>query len=141
MPLITPDFSESSDAPWQEGIYNARIEGAEVKTSQKGNTYVRWTLSVFGAEGEYAKFNNRKVWHNTMCSGKAAGMLKKFVKAATGEAPAEGKGLDTDALIGREVSLTITQGYDQDGNVSDFPEVKAVNAVQQYLRTTYLVPA
>lgn len=130
MPLITPDFSESSDAPWQEGIYNARIEEATVKTSQKGNQYVRWTMSVFGAEGDYAKFNNRKVWHNTMLSGRGAGMLKKFIKAATGEVLAEGQGLDTDALIGREVALTITQGFDQDGNVSDYPEVKAVNSVQ-----------
>ena len=126
MPVITPDFSEASDQPIQAGTYNARILKSEQRTSQNGNDYIKWTLSLFGCEGEYAALNNRYVWYNTMLSGRGASMLKKFVKAATGETPpAE---FDTDSLVGKEVCLVLVPGVDQQGNPSDYPDVKAVTA-------------
>lgn len=127
MALVTPDFSESTDGPIMPGDYAARILKAEVKTSQAGNTYVKWELGLFNCDGDYAKYNDRKVWHNTMLTGRGAGMFKKFVKAATGEAPAEGRGFDTDTMIGREIRVTLAERLDQDGTVSDYPDVKAVH--------------
>ena len=114
MPLITPDFSEATDYELiPEGVYNTRISGSQVKTSQAGNQYVNWTMDIFGAEGEYEKFNNRKIWHITMCSGAAAGRLKQFVKAVTGEVP-DGS-FDTDELIGRECAVTVAHRVDPQG--------------------------
>lgn len=127
MPIIEPDFSESTDKPIEAGTYNARIMSSEVRTSQAGNQYVKWKLSLYGCEGEYACFNNRYVWHNTMLTGRGAGMLKKFVKAATGAEPTVP--FDTDSLVSKEVSLVLVPGTDQQGNPSDWPEVKAVTPI------------
>lgn len=127
MALVEPDFSESVDKAIIPGTYNARIQQAEVKTSQAGNKYVKWTLSIFGCEGDSSVYNNRYVWHNTMLTGRGAGMLKKFVKAATGEEP-QGA-FDTDALVGRELSITLKERLNDDGTVSDYPDVAAVATV------------
>ena len=124
MALITPDFSEANDKVIEVGLYNTRITKTDLKTSQAGNQYVQWTLDIFGAEGDYAQFNNRKVWHNTMCSGTAAGMLRKFVKAATGEDPTAK--FDSDDLIGREIAVTIGH-RNYEGNIQ--ADVKAVQQI------------
>ena len=124
--MISPDFSEATEFELvPEGIFNTRITKTEVKTSQAGNQYVNWTLDIFGAEGEYEKVNNQKIWHITMCSGKASGMLKKFVKAVTGEDPVPS--FDTDDLLGREVEVTIAHRVDQQGEKR--ASVKAVRAL------------
>lgn len=123
-PEISVDLSEAVDLTVVPGIYPARITNAEVKPAKSGGNYIKWEMTIFGAEGDLARFNNHKVWHNTMTSGKGAGMLKTFYKAATG-AELTG-GLDTDALLGKEVNLTLAEGKDQNGQPSGYPEVKAV---------------
>ena len=129
MAQITVDLSEAVElASVPPGVYPARISGAEVKATKAGTgNYIKWEMTIFGAEGELTRFNNSKVWHNTMTSGKGAGMLKQFVKAATGEELSGG--LDTDTLLGKEVSLTLAEGKDQHGQPSGYPEVKAVKAL------------
>ena len=125
MAQITVDLSEAVEMSGVvPGVYNARITGAEPKTSKAGGTYVAWELTIFGAEGELSRFNNHKAWHNTMTSGKGAGMLKSFYKAATGE-DLTGS-LDTDNLLGKEIQVTLTEGKDQHGQPSNYPSVKAV---------------
>ncbi len=121
MALITPDFSEAQDKLIPVGVYNARVVKTDAKKSQKGDTYVMWTLQLFGAEGDYEEFNDYKLWHNTMCSGVASGMLKKFVKAVTGEEPTPS--FDTDDLLGAELAVTIAHKI-YEGEPK--PEVKAV---------------
>jgi len=124
--LITPDFSEETSFELiPEGVYNTRIVKTEVKTSQAGNQYVNWTMDIFGAEGDYEKFNNQKIWHVTMTSGKAAGMLKQFVKAVTGEGPRPE--FDTDDLLSRELEVTVAHRIDQQGEKR--VSVKAVRAL------------
>jgi len=107
MALITPDFTDAVDfGPIPVGVYNTRIVKSELKTSQKHNQYVNWTLEVFGAEGDFEEYNGRKIWHTTMCSGKASGMLKTFVEAATGEdVPTN---FDTDDLLSREIAVAVS---------------------------------
>lgn len=123
MALITPDFSEDT-SELAEGVYSARIVEATPGTSQRtGHGYVFWNMEIFSAEGDYAKFNGRKVRKLTMFQGKAGKQIEKFYKSVTGEAPVDSQ-WDTDALIGRECTITIAQKPDQNGEMR--PEVVAV---------------
>ena len=130
-PEITVDLSEAVELGGVvPGKYGARVSGAEVKTTNAGTgQYVKWEMTIFGAEGELARYNNHKVWHNTMTSGKGAGMLKKFVKAATGQELTGN--LDTDAVLGKEVLVTLKEGK-RDGVPTGYPEVVAVNPFQPF---------
>jgi hypothetical protein len=111
---ITPDFSEAVEqntvvAP---GLYKARVEAVEQKTSKAGNNYLQWTMGIFGAEGDQARFNNHKLWHNTMLSGKGAGILKDFLTATIGEA----RQFQTDEVLGKEVSVMVKNTVMENGN-------------------------
>lgn len=117
--LVNPDFSDAQD-PIEPGEYFVRIEKCEQKTSKNGNAYLNWTLKTFNEEEE--KNNDRAMWHTTMLEGRGAGMLKDFVKAATGEPPAGS--FDTEELIGRELKVVV--GQDSEGRT----QIKAVRQVQ-----------
>jgi hypothetical protein len=128
--LITPDLSEAVETGGQvtPGIYTARVATPELKTSKDGNQYIKWTLEIFGAEGELSKFNKWKVYYNTMLSGKGAGMLKGFYKACTGtEFP--GGAFDWSLLVGSEIEITLVEGKPYNGEPSKYPEVKAVKQI------------
>ncbi len=128
--LITPDLSEAVEqAAVVPGVYSTRVTALELKTSKAGGQYIKWTMTIFGAEGELARFNNHKVWHNTMLSGKGAGMLKTFYKACKNEEFAGGA-FDWSTLVGSEVSTTIVEGKDQTGQPSGYPEVKAIKPIK-----------
>lgn len=121
---ISPDFSEAQDigTPFPEATFKTRITGCEQKTSKAGATYLSWTLDVFGADGEFSTYNNRKIWLNTMISGPGAGILKSFVKAAlkTTEVP---KNFDTDTLLGKELLVTTKPSF-YEGQERSNPEIK-----------------
>jgi hypothetical protein len=119
-PLFTPDFSEAAEdlAP---GTYQVRITNCEEKTSQAGNTYLKWTLDTINEQDP--KNNGRKLWHNTMLSGKGVIMLKRFWDAATDGADM-GTQFDSEQLLGKELSVTI------DKNEKGYAEVKAVKSIQ-----------
>lgn len=128
MPNITPDFSEAVEAtPIPDGVYNARITEAKVEKAKKsGDAFLKWKLTIFGAEGDAAKYNGWPVFYNTMIGGKGAGMLKTLIKAATGVEPAGA--FDTDELLGKEVTLTLKQRMQEDGTPAAWPDVKSVKA-------------
>lgn len=121
MALIKPDFSEvqSAVAP---GVYAARIKECESKESKKGSTYLNWKLELFGNP----EINDRVIFLATPVTGKGAFRLKELYKAAMGEDLDENGQFDTDSLITREITVTLVEGKDQDGNVRSFPDVKAV---------------
>lgn len=129
--IITPELSEAVDTPSEPippGVYKVRIEDAEVKQTKAGTgSYLSWKLKIFGAEGDHAKYNNWPVFYSTMTSGKGAGMLKALYKAALGQ-ELTGQ-FDATELFGREVQVAIAQRRDQDGNVSRWPDVKSVKAL------------
>lgn len=127
--LITPDLSEAVEAAdgITPGVYSARVAGFEVKEAKSGGKYLKWTLVIYGAEGDLAKFNNWKVFYNTMTSGKGAGMLKSFYKACMGS---ELEGTFAPAnLVSCEVAITVVQGKNQDGSPSKYSEVKSVKTL------------
>jgi len=128
---ITPDFSNASEsAPIPAGVYKTRITGCEQKTSQRtGNSYLNWKLTIFGADGELSRQNNRPLFLVTMFSGPGAGRLKDLCKAATGAVPTGS--FDTDNLIGKEVEVVVADRIDQQtGQPSSFPDVKHVRAIR-----------
>lgn len=123
---ITPDFSEAVEfTAITPGTYKMRIVDCEQKTSQKNDPYLKWKFQLFGAEGAYAKFNNAHVWTNTMITGKGAGKLKELL-VATGW---QSGSFDPQQLLGKEVVGVLVTGKDQQGNPSDYPEVKSIKAL------------
>lgn len=128
--LITPDLSEAVETTGVvPGVYSARVTDLELKVSKAGGQYIKWTLTIFGAEGELTRFNNHKVWYNTMLSGKGAGMLKGFYKACKNKDFAGGA-FNWSTLTGSEVSVTLVEGKDQQGQPSGYPEVKAIKPLK-----------
>lgn len=128
--LITPDLSEATEntnEPIPGGIYNVRIVDVEEKTSKKGAKYLTWKLQIFGATGDFARFNNWPVFYSTMLSGSGASMLKTLYKAATHtDIPTP---FDTDVLLGKEVTITLMPGKSPTGETSKWPDVKGVKAL------------
>lgn len=132
--LLTPDLSEATemaDGVLPPGVYKARVTAMEKKTSkniESPTPYIKWTLTIFGAEGELSKYNNWKVYHNTMLAGKGTGITKAFVKACTGQ---ELEGAFNFALLhGAELQVTLAEGKPYNGEPAKFPEVKKVEQIQ-----------
>lgn len=121
MALIKPDWSEETK-PVQPGVYAARVKDGEIKTSKAGNTYVNWKLELFGTP----EVNNRVVFLSTPTGGPGIFRLAELYKAATGQEMDRNAPFDTDMLISREVTVTLVEGKDQNGNPKQFPDVKAV---------------
>lgn len=132
MALITPDFSEAADGV-PAGTYSAHIVKWEEKDSKAGpKTMVRWQFTVFNAPE--AKYNGQSVWTNTMVVGKGASMLQKLYRAAMGtDVPLNTAGkpeLDPDHLLGKTVSIVVTDGIDRStGEKTGYAEVKAIKAL------------
>lgn len=124
--IITPNFDEAAEnEPIQPGVYKARITDVTKKTSKAGNAMLDWKLTIFGAEGDYAKANNRPVFMNTMLEGKGSFRLRDLAKAALGAVPAA---WDTDEFLGKHVEIVLVEKRDLQGEISSFPDVKTVRA-------------
>lgn len=131
MPIITPDFSEAPESEAvPAGVYSARITECTQKLSKAGNAYLNWKLTIFGAEGELARQNNRPVFMMTMLDGKGAGRLKELARAALGRVPAAGEPLDTDEFLGKEIEVAVADRLKEDGTPSPFPDVRSVRALR-----------
>jgi len=133
--LITPDLSEAVETAGgiAPGVYSVRVSNPEIKDSKStpGNKYIQWDLTIFGAEGELARFNNWKVKYRTMLSGKGAGILKGFYKACTGQ-DFPGGAFDWSLLVGSEIQATLVTQKDMNtGEPTDFSEVKSVKPLNK----------
>jgi len=120
--LVNADMSEvTGNLP--PGIYSARMTECEKKESKKGNTYLKWKGEVFDSETH----NGSVFFHNTMIAGRGAFGLFDLYKAATGTELEKGSmELNTEQIIGQEIQVTLVESYDQQGNLSNFPEVKSI---------------
>ena len=103
-----------------------RVMSAEVKEWSSGVPYVNWKLETFGADDP--GLNGKTVYYSTNLSGKGVFTLQNLFKAATGEDL--GGEFDTEALVGREVKVTLGEDVDRDGNVRPYLGVKAVRALR-----------
>lgn len=108
------------------GEYHVNVTDAKMMTSKSGNPYIKWQFSVFG--NPEAKLNGQVVWTNTMTQGKGIFGLVKLFEAANKGQKLEGAKLDTAAILGKQVTIVVVPGKDQDGNPSGFPEVKSFRA-------------
>lgn len=126
MPLIQPDFSDILEK-LPEGVYKAHIVDVEEKTSQTGNPYVKWQLTVYDAPD--ARCNGKAVWTNTPTSGKGAFRLQQLYTAAMGK-KLEGA-FDSIELMGKSVLITVVNEQDRrTGEPTGYSEVKLIKALQ-----------
>ena len=129
---LLPDFSEAvdfDDAQIPPGVYKARVDSWEKKTSKKGEDYLSWKLVIFGAEGDLVRQNNRPVYMITMLRGPGAGKLKELLKSALGELPSAFEPGWQDTLIGKELQIALTKNIRPDGT-EGFPNVKSVKPLE-----------
>lgn len=110
-----------------EGDYNVNVVDAEQKTSKAGNPYLRWQFTVFNhAE---TKYNGQAIWHSTPTTGKGAFRLLQLYKAAVGsKLDKNATKLDPQQILGKQLSITVVNSHDQDGNPNGFTEVKGVRS-------------
>ena len=125
MALITPDLSEAPKN-LEPGDYSARVMSGEVKEWTNGVMYVNWKLETFGADDP--SLNGRTVWYSTNLSGKGVFTLQNLYKAAMGQ-DITGE-FDTEHLVGKEVSVTLGEETDQNGNPRPYLGVKAVKTLR-----------
>lgn len=124
MPLIHPDFSEvKSDSPVPAGTYSARVKECELKESKAGTAYLYWKIELFGSP----EINNRIVFTATPIRGPGAFRLQQFYRATMHQEINSKIGFDTDSLLGKELSVTLSERKDSEGNVMPFPDVKSVS--------------
>ena len=125
---ITPNFDEAvtfENVP--PGVYNARFDKVEQKTSKAGAQYLSWGLVIFGATGAAAQYNNRRISTMTMVEGKGAGRLQELLKATIG-LPDKGASFDPNDVLGKEVQVTLVKNIKPDGS-EGWPDVKTIKAI------------
>ena len=125
---IVPNYDDAVEfTPLPAGTYKARIVDCKEWQSKAANPMAKWTLKTFGSETK--NHNDQNIWHNTPLTGKGAGILKQFIRAATGEEPVPGP-FNSDILMGRTVKVTVVEGLKQDGSKSGYAEVKAIETLR-----------
>lgn len=121
---ITIDQSEVVDGI-PEGPYNVNVVDAEMKTSKNGNPYLRWQFTVFNHVEP--KYNGQAIWHSTPTTGKGAFRLLQLYKAAVGtKIDRTATTMDPKEILGKQLTITVVNSHDQDGNANGFTEVKTV---------------
>jgi len=126
MAFIKPDFTEVAESI-VPGEYKVRVKDAQLKEwaareDRPARPYIRWELETFGDEKK--QNNGRRIWHNTDIAGKAAFRLKDFLSAALKET-VTGQ-FDTEAVMGKEVLVTVVESKGKDGMPNGYTEVKTV---------------
>jgi hypothetical protein len=120
---VKPDLSESIEGV-KPGQYQAMTKKCELKESRAGAKYLKWELEITN----HPEVSGRKLWTNTMLSGKGAFRLQELYLAATGETlPKDNAEFDTEQIIGQTIGVQVVDGVDQQGQPSGFPEVKKVS--------------
>lgn len=125
---ITPNFSEMVELQAGElpaGVWKSRVTKAEQQMSKSSNTpMLKVEFTVFGGEGETAKYNNWKIFTRLMLAGKGTAMTKQFVHAA-----GLPDSFELEDMLGKEVLVATKAGKNSDGTPSGYPEVKAIQAL------------
>lgn len=84
------------------GWYEVEVASVDVKESSTGKPML--TVQFLVTDGEY---EGQSIFQNMMLKGKAGGITKSFLRAATGD-PAGGS-RNTDELVGCHLRVRITQ--------------------------------
>lgn len=132
---MTPDFSEAvdfEDSQVPPGIYKVRIDSWATKTAKaSGAPYIQWKLVIFGADGDYARQNNRPLFLTTMLSGKGAGVLKSLAIAALGEVLTSWGAEWQNQFIGKEIQIKAVKNINPNTGKEGFPDVRSISALRQ----------
>lgn len=126
MPRLNINLSEAqSRKPLPDDTYTCRILEIQGPTRGPKASYVTAILEV--TEGE---FEGRQIYHNMPVDGKGAGIFADFVSKVTGDEidvdALESYDLDTDDLVGQEISVVTTQEEYPEGSGEYQHKVKKV---------------
>jgi hypothetical protein len=94
-----------------EGIYDAKIEDVEERTSQSGNRYKRLTFRLLGEKAEKENVSRRMVWDNLVLLEQVEWKIQNLLYACG--LPYEGTVTLSDnwaELVGRELKIGIGIG-------------------------------
>ena len=90
----------SKDGLVPDGVYLARVEEVATDPKSDGRVFLKFTMNV--VDGAHA---NRKIVKNILVADQAAGVLKGWIYALLGEAPATAP--EIAALLPRCVGQTV----------------------------------
>ena len=119
MSKFTPNFDDVMEQI-PPGEYNARIMDFEQKVSKSGNDYLNWKAEIFGSSD--TKCNGKHIYFITMLSGPGAVNLKTLLKITIDY---KGGEFDANDLMGKDISVILTENRDDQGNLRAFPNVKS----------------
>jgi len=109
---VNPEAEVRSFNPVKAGTYLMKIVKSEGKTSEKGNSYIKWQLSfvdtpdrLLGIDGQPLKGLPNSVFFNTMLAPDMQWNLRAIVESALGA----WRDFDDTELYGKEVTAVITE--------------------------------
>lgn len=125
--LVTPNLEDIQDEI-EPGDYTVRIVDVQPETSRNGTPMLKVTFETFGESEE--KNNGRRIFDRVCTAGKGAFRFTQLWSAAMGEKfDKSSPEFDTEMFHGKELTLTVIEGTDQNGNPSGFPEVKGMRQI------------
>lgn len=127
---------EFDNSPVPDGDYTLQLVDFRTKKSQKGNPMVTWEFKIV----EDANFNERRIWHDTVTTGRGAGMFKAVVGGLgydANEYLAEFGGKITfealAGLIGERADGRIKTDVPSEETLANFPNAKPRNKIVRFL--------
>ena len=118
---VNPEAEVRSFSPVKAGTYLMKITKSEEKTSEKGNSYIKWQLAfvdapdrLLGIDGQALKGAPGNVFFNTMLNPDMQWNLRAIVEGALGQ----WRDFEPNELYGKEITCVITEDEYQ-GEISN----------------------
>ncbi len=77
LPYDDSEAVEFDNSPVPEGDYVVQLNDFRTGTSQAGNAKVTWEFKIVDDD----EFSERRIWHDTVTTGRGAGMFKGVISA------------------------------------------------------------
>ena len=115
--------------------YTLQLVDFRTKTSQAGNPMVTWEFKVV----EDSDYNERRIWHDTVTTGRGAGMFKAVLSAFgydTNEYLAQFGGQITfealAGLIGERLDANVEIDTPDEAALAKYPNAKPRNRIKRF---------
>ena len=123
------------NSPVPTADYTLQLVDFRTKVSQAGNPMVTWELKVV----EDADYNERRIWHDTVTTGRGAGMFKAVLSAFgydANEYLAEFGGQITfealAALVGERLDASVEIDTPDEAALAKYPNAKPRNRIKRF---------
>lgn len=140
-PFESVEFDDSEavefdNSPVPDADYTLQLADFRVGKSQAGNPKVTWEFKVV----EDPEFNERRIWHDTVTTGRGAGMFKAVLSGFgydANEYLAEFGGRITfealAGLIGERTTGRVRTDTPDESTLAKYPNAKPRNKVVRFL--------